>query len=410
MRAGASRIPAATALLAAMLAVAVAAAESRPTWQLHKAIEGDQRPFLCKDRDAANLVVGVLRRALGARSDADKSKRLLEIAAKLESEICIKPADDDIVIVRCTLDQQSFGSGAISLIKLSALLRSDASAGEQPFFAWTYATIEGGGASAEEADKRWCTEETVADAPLEPTPNLVLRVQQRFFDFGFNMPQVDGRLTPETVQALIDFQTWAGLPPTGQLTRLTVEKIDATEAPTPWVALVFDGAGNHSMAKAATRRAAEADAVKAFGRRARGDYRLGSVPAPNCMAFATTRYGSRRRRHTQAFSNAGDSQGAAAQNVLDYCNREKGGGTCRVREAACAGVAAEPRFDPDNVSINSRFDPGNMPANAAPPSAKGRFDPTNMPLNSAMPGSTTAPDTDGTDDPAPEPPKDKPKP
>jgi peptidoglycan hydrolase-like protein with peptidoglycan-binding domain len=409
-----NRISVAVALLIGTGAITAALAESRPVWQLHKAIEGDERPFLCKDPEAANLIVAVLQRALEVKADAGKSKRLLEIAAKLESEICFKPTADDIVILRCTLDQKSFGSVPVSLVKLSALLRSDASAGEQAFYAWTYATIEAGsaGASADEANKRWCTEETVADAPVEITPNLVLRVQQRFFDFGFNMPQIDGRLNPETVQAVIDFQSWAGLPPTGQLTRLTVDKIDATDAPTPWVALAFTGAGNHSLAKAATRRGAEADAVKGLGRRAR-DYRLAAVPAPSCIAFATTQYGSRRRRYTQAFSSAGESQGAASQSVLDYCGREKGGGTCRVRDAACAGTTTkpEPRYDPDNMSVNSRFDPDNISANAAPPPSAGkRFNPKNIPLNSAAPSLSAEPQADGSDDPPPELPQDKPKP
>ena len=55
--------------------------------------------------------------------------------------------------------------------------------------------------------------------------------QQRFYDFGFGIKQIDGRLSNETVQGLIAFQKWAGLPETGQLTKLTLQKIDATEAP-----------------------------------------------------------------------------------------------------------------------------------------------------------------------------------
>ncbi len=233
-------------------------AQTPPQLRLHTTLEGEQRPLLCKDSETVGLIVAVLGRAIEARAaDADKGKRLFEIAAKLEADICLKPAADDIVILRCNLDQKTFGDSKISVMKLSALLRSNSSAGEQPFYAWTYATIEGsqdGGTSAQEADKRWCTEETAADAPVEPTPDLVQRVQQRLFDFGFVIPTNDGRLTPETVQAVIDFQKSSGLPATGQLTKLTVQKIDATEAPYPWVALAFDGYGNHILVNGLTRR------------------------------------------------------------------------------------------------------------------------------------------------------------
>jgi peptidoglycan hydrolase-like protein with peptidoglycan-binding domain len=391
----------------AFLTAAGAQAQNAPEWRLHTTLEGEQRPLLCKDPETVDLIVAVLGRAIEARAaDADKAKRLFELAAKLEAEICLKPAADDIVILRCNLDQKNFGDSKISVVKVSALLRSNTSAGEQPFYAWTYATIEGsqdGGASAQEADKRWCTEETVADAPLEPTPDLVQRLQQRFFDFGFVIPTNDGRLTPETVQAVIDFQKSSGLPATGQLTKLTVQKIDATEAPSPWVALAFDGAGNHTLVNGLTRRGAEADAISGFQRKSRGDYRVASVPSPNCLAFATTRYRGRRTRFTQAFSSAGRSAAEARDNALAYCDHEKGGGTCQVRDSLCAagGDQPTPRYDPKNNPANTpapRFDPKNLPVNATPPSL------------SSEPESDQAPESSESDTPPAKgsPPDDKP--
>jgi hypothetical protein len=89
-------------------------------------------------------------------------------------------------------------------------------------------------------------------------------------------------------------------------------------------ALVFDGLGNHSMVNGDTRRAAEADAVIAFRKKWRGDFNVASVPAPHCVAISTTRYKTRRRTFTQAFTSMGDTADEASQNSLDYCNREKG--------------------------------------------------------------------------------------
>ena len=360
-------------------------AQTPPQLRLHTTLEGEQRPLLCKDPETVGLIVAVLGRAIEAgAADADAGKRLFEIAAKLEADICLKPAADDIVILRCNLDQKTFGDSKISVVKLSALLRSNSSAGEQPFYAWTYATIEGSqdsGTSAQEADKRWCTEETVTDAPVEPTPDLVQRVQQRLFDFGFIIPTNDGRLTPETVQAVIDFQKSSGLPATGQLTKLTVQKIDATEAPYPWVALAFDGYGNHILVNGLTRRGAEADAVSGFRRKSRGDYRVASAAYPNCVGFATTRYGGRRTRYTQAFSSAGNSDAEARNNALAYCDREKGGGTCQVRDSLCAAGGDQPA---------PRYDPKNPPVNSPAP----RFDPRNLPVNSMQPGLSSEPEPD----------------
>jgi Putative peptidoglycan binding domain len=162
----------------------------------------------------------------------------------------------------------------------------------------------------------------------------------RFYDFGFGIKQIDGRLSNETVQGLIAFQKWAGLPETGQLTKLTLQKIDATEAPSAWAALVFDGLGIHSMVTGDTRRAAEADAVIVFRKKWRSDFNVASVPAPHCVAISTTRYKTRRRTFTQAFTSMGESAGEAGQNSLDYCNREKGGGTCQTRDAICAAGGA----------------------------------------------------------------------
>ena len=264
------------------LAISGAKAETAGAWRLHGTLEGDARPLLCKDPETTNLVVDVLGRAIQARAggDADNAKSLFEVAAKLESEICLKPAADDIVILRCSLGDKNFGETRISLAKISALMKSNSSAGEQPFYAWTYATIEpaADGSTAQDADKKWCAEETAADAPLEPTPDLIQRVQQRFYDFGFGIKQIDGRLSNETVQGLIAFQKWAGLPETGQLTKLTLQKIDATEAPPAWAALVFDGLGNHSMVTGDTRRAAEADAVSAFRKKWRERLQCGLGP------------------------------------------------------------------------------------------------------------------------------------
>ena len=107
----------------------------------------------------------------------------------------------------------------------------------------------------------------------------------------------------------------------------------------------------------------------------RSAYKVLSM-ADSCIAIATARYVDRRRRTTlsQVFTSGGATSGAASENVLAYCGREKTGGNCAVRHALCAAGAEEQaqRFDRKDIPVNSRlrrsfenFEPGASPANSA---------------------------------------------
>ncbi|MFN3349408.1 peptidoglycan-binding protein [Pseudorhodoplanes sp.] len=232
------------------------------------------------------------------------------------------------------------------------------------------------------------------------TPDIVFRVQQRLYDFGLRLQDMDGNLNQETVRGLVQFQTFANLNPDGRLTRATIERLMTTPAPAPWVTIAFDGAGNFAPEIGRTRRESELEAIRRLQRRSKSDFKLSSVAAPNCLGFAVTRYTERGRRgrttYTQAFTAAGDSLDAAGRHAFDFCEREKGGGQCQVRYALCAdgsggsrapaeadrgrrrdrdGQAQRddlpvPRFDPKSIPVHGagpRFDPGSLPLNAPPP-------------------------------------------
>jgi hypothetical protein len=351
-----------------------AGSQAQTEWSLHTALEGERRPFLCRERDSVNLIVEIMTRSFEIRdSDAAKAQRLLEIAGRLQGELCKRPAADDIVILRCGLAQRELPRAKISTIKVSAVIRAEPSKGEQPFFAWTYFDIASGkdnSADARSAASRWCGENQDGDEAIAPSSDVVLALQRRLYDLGMRVPHVNGQMTPETMQVLIDFQKWAGLPPTGQLTKNTLQKITVTTPPTAWVAFAFDGNGNFAADTGATRLGAETGATEKLQRVSRSPYKLSSVPE-SCIAIATTRYVDRRRRttFTQAFTNAGPSPAAASENVLGYCEREKGGGNCEVQKAVCADGVDAQRFDPKGIPVNSRapnlrFDPVDIPANA----------------------------------------------
>jgi hypothetical protein len=351
-----------TAVMACLASAAPVQAQTTRAWSLHAAIEGIDKPSLCKDRDTVRLIVAIEARAVQARDvDGEKSRRLAAIASQLQSELCSRPGPDDIVILRCKLDHQDFPSGSLSTVKISALIRADTSSGEQPFFAWTFAPINEGAddADSQRASSRWCNE-VGEDEPVTPATDVVLQMQQRFYDFGLYIPRINGQMTPETMQALLDFQKWAGLPTSGQLTKRTLQKISQTPAPSPWVAVAFDGYGNYGSVRRDTRREAETDAIAKLRQRSNADFKLSSVGNPRCIAFATVRYQERTSRRrittfTQAFTGSGDSAAAANESVLSYCNREKTGGSCDLREVWCTETdqGDDKRYDPHNIPVNS---------------------------------------------------------
>lgn len=415
------------AAAALLSAVTGTAAQAQSALRLQESISGPQRPLLCADRESVNLVMPVLARAANARAarEADKSQRLTEIATRLQGEVCRAPAAGDVVILRCKLAQVDAGNAALALVKMSALIQNEAAKGEQPFYGWTDARIDdaAAGPATQEAHTRWCGNERAtrqirveerdasggstppaADEPFNATPDIVLRVQQRLYDFGLRTESLDGNLNQETVRNLIQFQKYVNLSGDGRLTRPTIEKLMTTPAPTPWVTIAFDGFGNFAAETGRTRRDTELTALERLQRRSGRDLKVSSVSAPNCLGFAVTRYTERGRRQrtnfTQAFTSAGDSADTAARNAWDYCEREKGGGECQVRYALCADGSGPQasrndqrpsRNDPGNIPVNApnpnqRFNPAEMPANAPLPNTQApRFDPNSLSINSQAP-------------------------
>jgi Putative peptidoglycan binding domain/Domain of unknown function (DUF4189) len=390
------------------------------TVRINGALEGDKLPFLCRDRESVGLIIPIVSRAQEARvrGENTKAEGLMEVAARLQSEICQRPAADDVVILRCKLDQTEGSGGSVSTVKVGAILRSDPVKVEQPFYAWTNAVVDESGAPGT------CTGEAGGDA-FQASADILLRVQQRLYDFGLRMADLNGQMSPETVQALSQFQKWAKLPETGQLSKQTMEKLFLTPAVSPWVTFAFDGYGNYAAATGGTRRNAELGAIEQLQRRSRADFKVSSVAAPNCLGFAVTRYSERYRRSrtnfTQAFTSVGDSVDAAIKNAIDYCERDKGGGECNIRYALCAtgediSDSQQAREDPErrdgrdgsddrgrregrdrrdrrdnrdgrdgregrDGQQEGRFDPKKLPVNTQGP----RFDQGSLPINSQGP-------------------------
>jgi hypothetical protein len=422
-----------TWLAAAIAATGAAFAQGDNVVRINGALEGDKLPFLCRDRASVGLILPIVARAQEARAGGDNSKAqsLMEVAGRLQNEICLRPGTGDVVILRCKLDQADNPGGSVATVKVGAILQSDPAKVEQPFYAWTNAVVDESSANGSA-----CTDEAGGDV-FQASQDILLRVQQRLYDFGLRMADLNGQMTQETIQALTQFQKWAKLPETGQLTKQTLEKLFVTPAGTPWVTFAFDGYGNYAATTGATRRNAELGAIEQLQRRSRSDFKVSSVAAPNCLGFAVTRYSERYRRSrtnfTQAFTSVGDTVDAASKNAFAYCEREKGGGECDVRYVLCAtgedlrdsqqsnnnpedsedrgrrdrrdrrdrregrdrrdgrdGGQQEQRFDPRNAPVNSqapRFDPGSLPLNSQGPSdITPRFSPgSGPPSNSRAP-------------------------
>lgn len=440
--------------VAALLATAAggSAAQAQAPLRLHESIAVPQRPLLCADRDSVSILIPVLARAADARAarDAEKSQRFTEIANRLQGEVCRKSAADDVVVLRCKLAQVEAGGTPLALVKISALIQTEAAKGEQTFYGWTDAKVdETAGGAGQDSHTRWCGNEraerstrqiqivpredpatpvTLVTPPVQDTPaasepfaasaDIVYRVQQRLFDFGVKIENVDGNLNHETVQGLARFQQMVSLPADGNLTRATIEKLMTTAAPGPWVAIAFDGFGNFTVETGRIRRETERAALERMQQRSGRDLR--AVSASTCIGFATTGYSQRGRRSrntfTQAFASAGDTMDLAARNAVEFCEREKGGGQCQLRYGLCAdgsgpqasrndtppqrfdprrGAPANsvnPRADPNAMPSNSRFDPNDTPVPAPPIVPQGqRFQQNSEPLNANRPGARPQP-------------------
>ncbi len=398
----------AISIAATGVAPATAFAQGDNTVRINAAMEADKRPFLCRDRESVSVIIPIVTRAQEARARGDngKAQNLLQVAEKLQAEICQRPVSEDVIILRCKIDQADSPDGPVSTVKVGAILRSDPIKVEQPFFAWTNARIDEGGAASAS-----CPGEGSGEA-LQASPDIVLRVQQRLYDFGLRMSDINGRMTDETAQNLNEFQKFAKLPYNGQLTKPTLEKLFTIPAPSPWVTFAFDGYGNYAASTSGTRRNAELVAIEQLQRRSRSDFKVSSVAAPNCLGFAVTRYVERgrrsRTRFTQAFTSVGDTVDNAGRNAINFCERDKGGGECELRYILCAtgedirdsqfanaerdrredrrdGRRGRDRRDnrerDGDDNQQSRFDPKNMPVNSPAP----RFDPSRLPLNDAPP-------------------------
>lgn len=398
----------------------VCVAEQKPskTWQINQTIATEPRPLLCRDLASAELVVSVVGLGIKARDKgaADKAKRLYQLAAGLQSEICLKPEPDDILIVRCKVKDHDFVSGKISVAKLSAVIRSQASRGEQAFYAWTYNLVLDSAESdklTKTAHARWCADDAqqqVAKKPekLDLTPRMILSVQYRLYDLGYPITVANGQQTGELVKVLSAFQHSTGLQATGRIDKVTLDRLAGVRPPGQWISIAFDGAGKYGLiTDGASRRGAEERAIAALKRRTSADYRLMAQPAPGCFALAMTRFrgrkNGRRMNFTNTFASFGKTKDDARKAVMAYCNRAKSGGKCRVKKTGCAqgDVVARPgehrpapgrvvpastddkpeRYERDNLvqtpaPTPKRFDPGAVSQTQGPKSE--RFDPKNL--------------------------------
>lgn len=383
-------------LAAAIAGAPVGGAMAQEALQKHAALVGDRRPALCSSKEVVALVLSVIERAAEnkARGRADKARNLYEIAARLQGELCDKPGPDDAVFVRCDLGRHDLSGAGVTLLKVTAVLKSEITKGEQTFFSWSYAPVAASSGDATEAaslDRRWCTDEQ-PDKPIALTPDRILQVQSRLYDFGADVGPINGQLTPETLRAISAFQRWVNLPVTGELSEQTFARINSQEAPKAWATIAFDGAGNYGLGRATTRRVGEVEAVQRLRQRSNNDYKLSTTAGDSCIAIATTRWTGRsngqRTVFTQAYTIVAESAAKARSNVVAYCEQHKGGGTCQIRDAVCAGEPT--RVDPSTLPVNSSLQPReDRRAPSINSQAPTRFDSSN-PLTANSPGPVQA--------------------
>ena len=78
-----------------LLAISIAATDAQlatasaqsDTVRINAAMEGDKRPFLCRERESVSLIIPIVARAQEARArgDSNKAQSLMQIAEQLQT-------------------------------------------------------------------------------------------------------------------------------------------------------------------------------------------------------------------------------------------------------------------------------------------------------------------------------------
>jgi peptidoglycan hydrolase-like protein with peptidoglycan-binding domain len=174
-------------------------------------------------------------------------------------------------------------------------------------------------------------------SPLaEMTPEVIMEVQKKLYEIGFDVPKPDGKMSDKLKAAIARLQANSRMPDTGRLTAAQLTALRLTPAPAPWAAIAWQGRGGSAGAwNSKSRVDAETAALAACKKQGQG-CNVAAAPKDSCIAYA---YSQARIGNTIHHANAmGIGVGfveAREKAILSCHGLSKAPSTCAVKQTVC---------------------------------------------------------------------------
>ena len=163
-------------------------------------------------------------------------------------------------------------------------------------------------------------------------------VQERLYNLNYAITAINGKLTPETAEAVRALQERLGEPATGELTDAQIAKLRAMDPPKIWGAIaVSGGAIADTVWSVSTRREAEGKALLACRGRSAAQCKILAIAGNQCGAAASWREPATAKMAPIVMISRQAGLGPAQLAALANCNKDpRSQGRCDIVAKVCA--------------------------------------------------------------------------
>ena len=163
-------------------------------------------------------------------------------------------------------------------------------------------------------------------------------VQERLYNLNYTITAINGKLTPETVEAVRALQERFGEATTGELTDGQIAKLRAMDPPKIWGAIaVSGGAVAETVWSLSSRREAEGKALLACRSRSTSQCKIFAIAGNQCGAAASWRETVNARMASIVMISRQVGLGPVQAAALANCNKDpRSQGRCDIVAKVCA--------------------------------------------------------------------------
>lgn len=169
-------------------------------------------------------------------------------------------------------------------------------------------------------------------------PEVVREIQDRLYNLNYVVGARNGRVTPQTQDAIRKWQENVKEPVTGDMTEAQLALLRRARAPTTWGALAYFAKGASSTVwNRPSREAAEKEALEACRKNAGGTCSVVTVANDICAALGFYNAVVSGKQHWGAYAIVRPTLGQATDSALAECRKQsKQQSACGVRTTVCA--------------------------------------------------------------------------